>query len=65
MGLLAAGHALGAAAGVFMGGLFFDLFSRYLWLWVAAVGLALVAGGLCFAIPETRRPRRLEPRFAG
>jgi MFS family permease len=58
MGLLSAGHALGAAGGVFLGGLFFDLFARYLWLWVAAVGLAFLAGGLCFAITENRGLRR-------
>ncbi len=64
MGLLAAGHALGAAAGVYLGGVFFDLFARYLWLWVAAVGLAFVAGGLCFAIAENRRPRAVGFNFA-
>ncbi len=54
MGLIAAGHALGAAAGAFLGGWLFDLFARYDWVWLASLGLALSAALLVLTIPETR-----------
>ncbi|NRA86995.1 MAG: MFS transporter [Rhizobiales bacterium] len=50
MGILAAGHALGAAAGAFYGGVLFDLFARYYEMWIASIALALVAGVISFAI---------------
>jgi MFS family permease len=56
MGLLSAGHALGAAAGVYLAGVLFDLFAQYFWVWVAAIALALFAGVLSFSIREDRRP---------
>jgi MFS family permease len=56
MGLLSAGHALGAAAGVYLAGLLFDMFAQYLWVWVAAIALALFAGVLSFSIREDRGP---------
>jgi MFS family permease len=56
MGLLSAGHALGAAAGAYLAGLLYDLAAHYFWVWVAAVGLALLAGLLSFAISEDRKP---------
>jgi predicted MFS family arabinose efflux permease len=56
MGLLSAGHALGAAAGAYLAGLLYDLAAHYFWVWVAAVGLALLAGLLSFAIREDRKP---------
>jgi len=58
MGLLSAGHALGAAAGVYVAGVLFDLFAQYFWVWVAAIALALFAGVLSFSIREDRRPAR-------
>jgi MFS family permease len=64
MGILSAGHALGGAAGAFLGGYFFDLFARYDWVWLASIGLALAAGLMCFTIRETRRPMRLQPQPA-
>jgi MFS family permease len=63
MGLLSAGHALGAAAGVYMAGVLFDMFAQYYWVWVAAIGLALFAGVLAFSIREDRRPA--QPLFGG
>jgi MFS family permease len=57
MGLLSAGHALGAASGVYLAGVLFDLFAQYFWVWVAAIALALFAGVLSFSIREDRRPR--------
>jgi len=54
MGLLTAGHALGAAVGAKMGGMLFDLFATYDWTWVVALVTALLAGVLCFLIRENR-----------
>jgi MFS family permease len=54
MGLLTAGHALGAAVGAKMGGALFDLFATYQWTWSIALATALLAGVLCFVIRENR-----------
>ena len=56
MGLLSAGHALGAAAGAQLAGVLFDMFAQYFWVWAAAIALALFAGVLGFSIREDRRP---------
>jgi MFS family permease len=56
MGLLSAGHALGAAAGVYVAGVLFDLFAQYFWVWVAAIALCALRRGLSFSIGEDRRP---------
>jgi MFS family permease len=55
MGILSAGHSLGAAVGLFLAGRIFDLFQHYSWTWSASLGLALIAGVLCFVIRENRR----------
>ena len=57
MGILSAGHALGAALGLFLAGRIFDLFQQYSWTWSASLALALVAGVLCFMIRENRHQR--------
>jgi MFS family permease len=54
MGLLSAGHALGAAVGSQMGGTLFDMFATYRWTWTVALVTALLAGVLCFVIRENR-----------
>lgn len=54
MGILSAGHALGAALGLSMAGKLYDLFAQYAWTWWASLGLALIAGALCFLIRENR-----------
>jgi predicted MFS family arabinose efflux permease len=54
MGLLSAGHSLGAAVGVFLAGRLFDMFGRYDWIWFASLGLAIVAGLLALSIRESR-----------
>jgi MFS family permease len=65
MGLLSAGHALGAAAGAQLAGLLFDLFASYQWVWIVALATALLAGVLCFAIREDRTGEgRLVPAAA-
>jgi MFS family permease len=55
MGILSAGHALGAAIGLFLAGRLFDLFQQYSWTWIASLALALLAGLLSFLIRENRR----------
>lgn len=59
MGILAAGHALGAAAGAYYGGYLFDLFARYEEMWVASIVLAIVAGVIAFAIRFMKPQPRL------
>lgn len=54
MGLISAGHAVGGAAGAFLGGWLFDQFARYDWVWIAAVGLAALAGLLVLTLRERR-----------
>ena len=54
MGMLTAGHALGAAVGAQMGGVLFDLLNTYQWTWIVALITALLAGVLCFVIRENR-----------
>lgn len=61
MGLLAAGHALGAAVGAFSAGWLFDAFAKYDGVWVASVLLALLAAGLVLTI---REERTAAPAFA-
>ena len=56
MGLLSAGHSLGAALGAEVAGVLFDMVAQYLWVWIAALGLAILAGLLSFAIAEDRKP---------
>jgi hypothetical protein len=39
-----------------MGGYLFDLFARYDWVWVGALGLALLAALATLFIKENRTP---------
>lgn len=55
MGLISAGHSIGAAAGAFLGGYLFDLSAHYDWVWASSVLLAVAAGGIVFVL-------RNEPR---
>lgn len=59
MGILAAGHALGAAAGAYYGGYLFDLFARYEEMWIASIVLAIVAGVISMAIKFMKPQPRL------
>ena len=54
MGLIAAGHALGGAAGAFLAGWLYDLFAQYAWVWIASIALAAIAAALALVIPERR-----------
>lgn len=57
MGLISAGHAVGASAGAFMGGYIFDLTMRYEWVWLSSLALAVGAGGMVFLLRD--RPRQM------
>jgi MFS family permease len=54
LGLLGAFHAAGAAAGAFMGGMLYDLFQRYDWIWITSIVLAMLAAVCAIAIREDR-----------
>ena len=55
MGLISAGHSVGAAAGAFLGGYLFDLTLRYEWVWLSSLALAVGAGLLVFVLREQPR----------
>jgi predicted MFS family arabinose efflux permease len=55
MGVLFAGHSVGAAAGAFLGGWFYDLYARYDGVWLLGLGLAMVAAVLSWSIREIPR----------
>ena len=58
LGLLFGAHSLGAAAGAFLGGFLYDLFAKYDFVWVAALGLALLAAVLALMIGGPQATRR-------
>jgi MFS family permease len=62
MGLLTAGHQAGGALGAFLGGVLYDMFARYDWVWGASIALALTAGLMVLTIPG--RGRDLRPALA-
>jgi len=51
-GLISAGHQIGAAAGAYFGGLLFDLYARYDWVWWSSLWLAAFAGLLVFLLRD-------------
>lgn len=55
MGLISAGHSVGAAAGAFLGGYLVDLSAAYDWVWLSAVAVSLGAGALVFLMREQPR----------
>lgn len=57
MGLISAGHSVGAAAGAFLGGYLFDLTLRYEWVWLSSLALALGAGLIVFVLRD--QPKRI------
>ncbi len=57
MGLISAGHSIGAAAGAFMGGYLFDLTIRYDWVWLSSLALAVGAGAIVFLLRDTTHRR--------
>lgn len=63
MGLLSSSHSIGGAVGAFAGGVLFDLFAKYDWVWMASILLAILAGFLSWGIRESpeRRGRWFGP----
>ncbi|MEO9338682.1 MFS transporter [Mesorhizobium sp. SB112] len=57
MGVLAAGHALGGAAGAWAGGAIFDGSGDYRILWLGSVALALTAALLVISLGDSERTR--------
>ncbi|MBD9541410.1 MFS transporter [Ensifer sp. ENS04] len=55
MGILSAGHAIGAAAGAWAGGALYDLSGDYNLLWPVSAGLALVAAILVIGLSDSQR----------
>lgn len=51
MGMISAGHALGAALGAFAGGYLFDLLGNYDLLWTVSLWAAVGAGAIVLLIP--------------
>lgn len=56
MGLISAGHSIGAAMGAFAGGYIFDATGGYTWLWSSSFGLALAAAMIAGLVPARQRP---------
>lgn len=52
LGVLFAGHSIGAAAGSFLGGYLFDLLATYDWTWSISIALAMAAAVMSFMIRE-------------
>lgn len=61
MGLISGGHAIGGAAGAFMGGYLFDLTGGYGWLWASSFGVAIGAAAIAVLVPHRVRSA---PAFA-
>lgn len=55
MGLISAGHSIGAAMGAFAGGYLFDATGGYTWLWSSSFGLALAAAMIAALVPARTR----------
>ncbi len=56
MGLISAGHSIGAAIGAFMGGYLFDATGGYSWLWSSSFALSLLAAAIAALVPHRMRP---------
>ncbi len=61
MGLLTAGHQLGAAVGASLGGFFYDTNSSYDLVWGSSLVLAVIAGCLVFLVKDKPTYRRNVP----
>lgn len=51
-GLISAGHQFGAALGAYLGGVLFDIYARYDWVWWSSLWLAVFAGFIVFVLRE-------------
>ena len=54
-GLISAGHQVGGALGAYFGGVLFDLYANYDWVWWSSLWLAVLAGLLVFLLRDTPR----------
>ena len=54
-GLISAGHQIGGALGAYFGGVLFDLYARYDWVWWSSLWLAVIAGLLVFFLSNAPR----------
>ena len=61
MGLLTAGHQIGAAIGASLGGYFYATNSSYDLIWMSSLVLAIIAGLLCFILKENPGESQLKP----
>lgn len=64
LGMLGAFHAAGAATGAFLGGILYDLFQRYDWIWATSITLALLAAVMAGLIRENRKGVEDRPQTA-
>ena len=51
-GLISAGHQIGGAVGAYFGGVLFDLYAHYDWVWWSSVWLAVFAGAMVFILRD-------------
>lgn len=65
MGLLAAGHQIGAAIGASLGGYFFDKDATYDLIWMSSIALAVIAGVLVFLIKDNSGQEKSYLEMAG
>ena len=56
-GFISAGHQIGGAIGAYFGGLLFDLYAHYDWVWWSSLWLAVLAGFLVLLLRD--KPRAL------
>lgn len=61
MGLISAGHSLGGALGAYFGGFIFDRFQAFDWVWLSAIGLAILAGLMVFVMKDKAKTPELAP----
>ena len=61
MGLISAGHSLGGALGAYFGGFIFDRFQAFDWIWLSAIGLAILAGIMVFVLKDKAQAPELAP----
>lgn len=52
-GLISAGHQIGGALGAYFGGVLYDQFSGYGWVWWSSMVLAAIAGLMVFLLKNT------------
>ena len=54
-GLISAGHQIGGAVGAYFGGVLFDFYARYDWVWWSSLWLAVLAGLMVFVLRDKPR----------